>query len=63
MSQVTIIKKLKYNKVSAQAKPYCILYDVDFDSGSYLYANMYNHIYYIPLKIYEIIYNTLVWRK
>lgn len=63
MSQVIIIKKLKYIRVSAQTKPYCILYDVDFDSNSYLYANMYNHTYYVPLKIYESIYNALTWMK
>lgn len=63
MSQVVIIKKLKYIKASPKSKPYCIMYDVDSGSNSNLYANLYNYIYYIPLKIYEILYNAFTWMK
>lgn len=63
MSQVKIIKKLKYIKVPFENKSYCIMYDIDFDSGSNLYANMYNVIYYLPLKLYEITYNIKTWMR
>jgi len=63
MSQVKIIKKLKYIRVPSENKSYCIMYDIDSDSGSNLYANLYHTLYYLPLKLYEITFNVKTWMR